>query len=413
MHSEEEKSINMPFGQVMYVMAKPTGSACNLSCEYCYYLEKSKLHNSSSQLMSDEMLELFIREYIQSQTTLEVLFVWHGGEPLLRPISFYERVLELQKRYAGKRKIANSIQTNGTLLTDEWCEFLRANNFLVGISIDGPEHLHDALRRTTKGAGCFKDVVRGLRLLAKHGVEWNAMATVNSVNVGHPMEFYRFFFFFLESKFLQFAPIVERTAHHANGTLLAHIGEQTGVVTPQSVKAEEWGEFLCTIFDEWVCNDVGKMFVQLFDSTLANWVGHPPGVCTMSKYCGHAAVVEHNGDVYSCDHFVFPEYRLGNLCEKSLSAMMYGPQQSRFGTAKYTTLPRQCLDCEYEFACHGECPRNRFAATADGESRLNYLCKGYYRFFDHAAPYMDYMRKMLQLKQAPARVMEWAKRGHN
>ena len=409
MYEQEENNIELPFGRVMYVMAKPIGSACNLSCEYCYYLEKSKLHHSSSQQMSDEMLELFIREYIQSQTTLEVLFTWHGGEPLLRPISFYKRVLELQQQYAGSRRVVNAIQTNGTLLTDEWCEFLRANNFLVVISIDGPEHLHNALRHTRQGEGCFKDVMSGLRLLAKHRVEWNAMATVTSANVAHPLEFYRFFRDELECQFLQFTPVVERTPHNPNGTLLAHAGQQCGSVTPHSVKAEEWGEFLCAIFDEWVQNDVGKMFVQLFDSTLANWVGQPPGVCTMSKYCGHAAVIEHNGDVYSCDHFVFPEYRLGNLREKSLSAMMYGQQQSRFGVAKHNSLPGQCLNCEYEFACHGECPRNRFVTSADGEQRLNYLCKGYYRFFDHAAPYMDYMRKMLQSGQAPARVMEWAK----
>ena len=359
--------------------------------------------------MSDEMLELFIREYIQSQTTLEVLFTWHGGEPLLRPISFYKRVLELQQQYAGSRRVVNAIQTNGTLLTDEWCEFLRANNFLVGISIDGPEHLHNALRHTRQGEGCFKDVMSGLRLLAKHRVEWNAMATVNSANVAHPLEFYRFFRDELECQFLQFTPVVERTTHNPNGSLVAHAGQHCGSVTPHSVKAEEWGEFLCAIFDEWVQNDVGRVFVQLFDSTLANWVGQPPGVCTMSKYCGHAAVIEHNGDVYSCDHFVFPEYRLGNLREKSLSAMMYGQQQNRFGVAKYNSLPDQCLNCEYEFACHGECPRNRFVTSTDGEQRLNYLCKGYYRFFDHAAPYMDYMRKMLQSGQAPARVMEWAK----
>lgn len=409
MNSQSEKDIILPFGRPMYVMAKPIGSACNLNCHYCYYLEKDKLHPSPSQMMSDEMLETFIREYIKSQTTLEVLFTWHGGEPLLRPISFYHRALELQRHYAGRCTIANAIQTNGTLLTDEWCEFLRENNFLVGISIDGPQHLHDTLRKDHRGEGSFKDVMRGLRLLAKHKVEWNAMTTVNHANVSQPLEFYRFFRDELECQFLQFTPVVERTLHHSDGTQLAHAGEREGLVTPHSVEAEQWGNFLCTIFDEWVRHDVGKVFVQLFDSTLANWVGQPPGVCTMSKYCGHAAIVEHNGDVYSCDHFVFPEYRLGNLGEKSLSEMMYGTQQSRFGVAKHNSLPRQCLDCEYEFACHGECPRNRFLTTSDGQSGLNYLCKGYYKYFDHAAPYMDYMRKMLQSGQAPAEVMEWAK----
>jgi uncharacterized protein len=251
--------------------------------------------------------------------------------------------------------------------------------------------------------------MRGLRLLAKHNVEWNAMATVNSANVGHPLEFYRFFRDDLECQFLQFTPVVERTLHHSNGTLLAHAGEREGVVTPHSVSAKAWGEFLCTIFDEWVRNDVGKIFIQLFDSTLANWVGQPPGVCTMSKYCGHAAIIEHNGDVYSCDHFVFPEYQLGNIKENSLSDMMYSSKQSRFGVAKHSTLPSQCLNCEYEFACHGECPRNRFLSAPNGETGLNYLCQGYHQFFTHTAPYMDYMRKMLQSHQPPARVMEWAK----
>ena len=406
----ERESIELQYGRPMYVMAKPVGAACNLQCSYCYYLEKKRLYDASSQLMSDEMLELFIREYIHSQTTLEVLFTWHGGEPLLRPISFYERALELQRRYADGRRIANCIQTNATLIDDEWCEFFRKNNFLVGVSIDGPQTMHDSLRTSRRGESSYRDVMRGLRLLNRHRVEWNAMATVNAANVEHPLEFYRFFRDELECQFLQFTPVVERTLHHANGTQLAHAGEQDGIVTPHSVTADAWGEFLCTIFDEWVRNDVGKMFIQLFDSTLANWVGQPPGVCTMSKYCGHAAIIEHNGDVYSCDHFVFPEYRLGNLKERSLSDMMYGPEQSRFGVAKHSTLPSQCLSCEYEFACHGECPRNRFLTAPNGEAGLNYLCQGYHRFFTHAAPYMDYMRKMLQSGQAPAKVMEWAKR---
>lgn len=403
----EKECVELPYGRPMYVMAKPVGAACNLQCGYCYYLEKSRLYDASSQMMSDEMLDLFIREYIHSQTTLEVLFTWHGGEPLLRPISFYERALELQQKYADGRKVANCIQTNATLLDDEWCEFFRRNDFLVGVSIDGPQPMHDSLRKTRRGESSYRDVMRGLRLLNKHRVEWNAMATVNQANVEHPLEFYRFFRDDLECRFLQFTPVVERTCQTEGVERLMHGSEPRGEVMPYSITAEQWGHFLCEIFDEWVRNDVGRMFVQLFDSTLANWVGEAVGVCTMSKYCGHAAVIEHNGDVYSCDHFVFPEYRLGNLREKSLSEMMYGQRQSDFGVAKHTSLPRQCRECEYEFACHGECPRNRFLTTADGESGLNYLCKGYYSFFAHVADAMDYMRRQLQQGLPPANVMKW------
>ena len=403
----ERESIELQYGRPMYVMAKPVGAACNLQCSYCYYLEKSRLYDASSQLMNDEMLELFIREYIHSQTTLEVLFTWHGGEPLLRPISFYERALELQRQYANGRRIANCIQTNATLIDDEWCEFFRKNNFLVGVSIDGPQMMHDSLRTSRRGESSYRDVMRGLRLLNRHRVEWNAMATVNAANVEHPLEFYRFFRDELECQFLQFTPVVERRYMSGGESRMMHAAEPSGELVPYSVTAEQWGRFLCAIFDEWVRHDVGRMFVQLFDSTLANWVGEAVGVCTMSKYCGHAAVIEHNGDVYSCDHFVFPEYKLGNLNEKSLSEMMYGRQQSEFGEAKHNTLPRQCRECKYEFACHGECPRNRFLMTADGEPGLNYLCKGYHAFFSHAATAMDYMRRQLQQGRPPANVMKW------
>ena len=403
----ERESIELQYGRPMYVMAKPVGAACNLQCSYCYYLEKSRLYDASSQLMNDEMLELFIREYIHSQTTLEVLFTWHGGEPLLRPISFYERALELQRQYANGRRIANCIQTNATLIDDEWCEFFRKNNFLVGVSIDGPQMMHDSLRTSRRGESSYRDVMRGLRLLNRHRVEWNAMATVNAANVEHPLEFYRYFRDELDCQFLQFTPVVERRYMSGGESRLMHAAEPSGELVPYSVTAEQWGRFLCAIFDEWVRHDVGRMFVQLFDSTLANWVGEAVGVCTMSKYCGHAAVIEHNGDVYSCDHFVFPEYKLGNLNEKSLSEMMYGRQQSEFGEAKHNTLPRQCRECKYEFACHGECPRNRFLTTADGEPGLNYLCTGYHAFFSHAATAMDYMRRQLQQGRPPANVMKW------
>lgn len=403
------EEIELRYSSPMYVMAKPAGAKCNLRCGYCYYLEKSELLGGSSQMMSDDILELFVKEYIQSQTTSEVLFIWHGGEPLLHPISFYERAIELQQRYADGRRVDNCIQTNATLLDEEWCKFLGKHNFLVGVSIDGTRMMHDAMRKTRNGESSFRDLIRGIRLLEKYGVQWNAMATVNAANVEYPLEFYRFFRDELGCRYLQFTPVVERISTESGVPRLMHGGELGGEVTPYSITAEQWGRFLCAIFDEWVRNDVGQIFVQLFDSTLANWVGAPVGVCTMSQYCGHTAVVEHNGDIYSCDHFVFPDYRLGNLKESSLIDMMYGTKQQIFGMSKYTSLPEQCLRCKYEFACHGECPRNRFITTADGESGLNYLCEGYYAFFEHASKAMDYMRRQLEEGLPPANVMRWQK----
>ena len=399
--------IELMYGRPIYLMAKPVGAACNLRCSYCYYLEKRGLYDDSAQLMSDETLELFIKQYIEAQTTPEVLFIWHGGEPLLRPISFYQRAVELQQRYANGRRVDNCIQTNATLIDEEWCRFFVRNNFLVGVSVDGPRSMHDALRKRDDGSGSFRDVVRGLRLLSKYQVEWNAMATVNFLNVEQPLEFYRFFRDELGCRYLQFTPVVERTTTSSAGCRLMHAAEPGGELTPYSITAKQWGRFLCTIFDEWVRNDVGRLFMQLFDSTLANWVGAPAGVCTMSKYCGQAAAIEHNGDVYSCDHFVFSEYRLGNIHDTSLIDMMCGSRQREFGEAKYRSLPRQCRKCRYEFACHGECPRNRFITTVDGEPGLNYLCEGYYAFFSHVSEAMDYMRSQLDRGLPPANVMSW------
>lgn len=395
----------MNYGVPMFVMAKPVGAGCNLCCSYCYYLEKGRLYDERVQIMSDDILERYVKEYIEMQTTPEVLFIWHGGEPLLRSRSFYERALEFQQRYADGRTIGNCIQTNATLLDDEWCKFLVKHRFLVGVSIDGTRQMHDALRKTRNGESSFRDVVRGIRLLEKYGIEWNAMATVNSANVEHPLEFYRFFRDELGCRYLQFTPVVERVSMEGGVKRLMHAGELGGEVAPYSITAKQWGCFLCAIFDEWVQNDVGTTFVQLFDTTLANWVGAPSGVCTMSKYCGHSAVVEHNGDVYSCDHFVFSEYRLGNIMESSLLEMMYGERQREFGARKHTSLPSKCRRCRYEFACHGECPRNRFLATEDGESGLNYLCEGYYAFFDHASEAMEYMRRQLAEGLPPANIM--------
>ena len=397
-----------PFAKPLYVMLKPVGALCNLACDYCYYLEKSKLYTHNPRhVMSDELLERFIKEYIESQTMPQVMFTWHGGETLMRPLSFYKRAVELQKLYGRGRQIDNSIQTNGTLLTDEWCEFFRENNFLVGISIDGPQDFHDEYRRNKMGAPSFHKVMQGISLLKKHGVEYNCMAVVNDYNADYPLEFYNFFKE-IGCDFLQFAPIVERLKDDkSSSTALASAKDKEAELADFSVSPQQWGNFLCTIFDEWVKKDVGKLYIQLFDSTLANWVGEQPGVCTMAKTCGHAGVMEFNGDVYSCDHFVFPEYKLGNIYNDPLASMMYSDKQLKFGADKFDKLPKQCKECNVLFACNGECPKNRFTYDKYGEYGLNYLCEGFYKFFNHVAPYMDFMKKELLAKRPPANVMNW------
>ena len=395
------------FAKPLYVMLKPAGAHCNLACKYCYYLEKNKLYPTAQRhLMSDEMLEQFTREYIEAQTMNQVLFTWHGGEPLLRSIDFYRKALSLQQKYAGGRRIDNVIQTNGTLLTDEWCEFFAQNHWLVGISIDGPQPYHDHYRLTAAGKPSWKKVMQGIKLLKKHGVEWNAMAVVNAYNANHPLEFYRFF---KENgcQFLQFTPIVERLTRHEDGRTLASLADKDEIsLSEASVAPEQWGYFLCAIFDEWVRKDVGKIFVEIFDCTLANWMGISPGICAYSKECGHAGVMEHNGDVYSCDHFVFPEYKLGNIRDHSLIDMLYGEQQQEFSRLKHSSLPRQCKECDMEFACHGECPKNRFMKDKYGDSGLNYLCPGYYHYYQHVAPYMDYMKQELMAQRPPSNIMK-------
>ena len=399
-------NIATPFAKPLYVMLKPAGAHCNLACKYCYYLEKNNLYqNSHRHLMSDEMLEQFTREYIEAQTMPQVLFTWHGGEPLMRSIDFYKKALALQKKYAHGKQIDNVIQTNGTLLTDEWCEFFTKNHWLVGISIDGPQEYHDHYRVTPAGKPSWEKVMQGISLLKKHRVEWNAMAVVNAYNAEHPLEFYHFF---RDNgcQYLQFTPIVERLTEHEDGRTLASLADNREIpLAEASVTPQQWGNFLCTIFDDWVRHDVGKTFVEIFDCTLANWMGVLPGICAYSKECGHAGVMEHNGDVYSCDHFVFPEYKLGNIREQSLIDMLYGEKQQTFSRLKHTSLPRQCKECDMEFACHGECPKNRFEKDKYGEPGLNYLCQGYYQYYSHVAPYMDFMKRELLAQRPPANIM--------
>lgn len=384
----------MPFSRPLYVMAKPVGAACNMRCRYCYYLESGErraVHEST--LMSEDILERYIQEYIEAQTSNDVLFCWHGGEALLRPITFYKRALELQRRYAHGHNIVNTIQTNGTLINEDWAEFFHDNHFLVGVSIDGPEWLHNHYRPMRNGEGSWAKVMTGIETLNHYDVEWNAMAVVNNITARHPLEFYHFFKE-IDCHYIQFTPIVEPSSQ----------GEG---LSPETVDPHDFGNFLCTIFDEWVRNDVGEYFVQIFDATLANWMGVEPGVCSMAKTCGHAGVIEHNGDVYSCDHFVFPEHLLGNITTSTLVSMMYGEKQAAFARIKQGSLPTQCRQCEWLFACNGECPKNRLLTTSSGERGLNYLCEGYRRFFTHVAPAMDIMKRLLQQEQPPAMIMKF------
>ena len=422
-----------PFARPLYVMAKAAGPRCNLRCQYCYYLEKQHLTDKEGN-MSDALLEDYVRDYIQLQQTPEVLFTWHGGEPMLRPLGFYKQAVRLQQYYGRGRQISNSIQTNGTLLTPEWCRFLHDEGWLVGISIDGTQPMHDAYRLDAKGQGTWQRVVDAIHMLQDYGVEWNAMATVNHANVGEPLAFYKFFRDELHCQFLQLSPVVERIENGPSpAPCLAARGNRSRLVVPPgpfspitenaplykggvgggafiapySVKPAEWGRFLCTIFDEWVKHDVGETFVNVFDATLAGWMGVMPGICVYAEECGHAVVMELNGDVYSCDHFVFPQYRLGNIRQQGLPELVYGAKQTAFSRLKKESLPRQCRECLWLKACHGECPRLRFLHTADGEPGLNYLCAGYRIYFQHVAPYMDFMRGELLAGRPASGVMQW------
>ena len=390
-------------------MTKPVGSICNLACQYCYYLEKSHLYadeKGARHLMDDTTLEAFIRQYIEAQTQPQVLFTWHGGEPLMRPLSFYKRAIALQRQYAGGRLIDNSLQTNGTLLTDEWCRFFHDNHWLIGVSIDGPQEFHDEYRRARGGQPSFHKVMRGIELLNKYDVEWNAMGVVNDFNADYPLDVYHFYKD-IGCHYIQFTPIVERIHRHADGRHLASAADPAfSQLADFSVRPGQFAHFATTIFYEWVRHDVGTTFVQLFDSTLACWVGQEPGVCSMASTCGHAAVIEHNGDVYSCDHFVVPEYRLGNISHETITAMMYSERQRAFGLAKRDALPQQCRECTWLFACNGGCPKDRFRTTADGTPGLNYLCDDYRQFFAHVAPYMDFMADELRNQRPPANIMD-------
>ena len=396
-----------------HVMAKPHGPICNLDCTYCYYLEKENLYAAKGRdyRMSDTVLESYIRQYIQSQPAQHVSFAWQGGEPTLLGVPFFERVLELQKKYAGDKIVDNAFQTNGTLLDDAWGEFLARNKFLIGLSVDGPAEIHDAYRVDKGGQPTFARVMRGLDTLKKHGVEFNTLTVINRKNSYHARQVYRFLKE-IGSKYLQFIPIVEQVAAtpDPNGLmLLKPYARQKTTVSEWSVEPLQFGKFLSTVFDEWVLSDVGRVFVQIFDVALESWAGLPQSLCVFAPQCGKALAVEHNGDLYSCDHFVYPENKLGNIMERAMSGLVNSPQQARFGSAKATSLPSDCQKCDVRFACNGECPKHRFNTTASGEYGLNYLCAGYKHFFHHIDPYMRFMANELRQDGSPARVMEWAR----
>jgi len=393
-------------------MAKPIGPICNLDCTYCYYLEKEKLFPKGENFkMNPEVLESYIRQYIESQNTLEVTFAWQGGEPTLLGLEYFKKIVGLQKLHSGGRKINNTLQTNGTLLDDDWCHFLHDHNFLVGLSIDGPRKLHDTYRLDKGQKPTFDRVMKGIALLKKHKVEFNTLTVVSASNAKHPVEVYDFLRE-VGSGYIQFIPLVERLPAggvDTNGLDFAEPpepGQLASPVTRWSVPSETYGDFLIVIFDQWVRRDVGKIFVQMFDVSLGIWSGHGPGLCLFLKDCGEGLAVEHNGDLYSCDHFVYPKYHLGNIMNESLGAMVNSDQQRAFGQSKSETLPKYCRECEVRFACNGECPKHRFLTTPDGEEGLNYLCAGYKKFFNHVDPYMKKMAELMQARKAPANIMQ-------
>ena len=395
-----------------HIMAKPTGPLCNLDCHYCFYLEKEKLYpETSSWKMADDVLESHIRQYIEAQKAPVASFAWQGGEPTLLGVDYFRRVVELEKKYAGGKRIENAFQTNGILLDDAWGEFLAENKFLIGLSMDGPRHLHDRYRVDKGGQPSFDRTMRGLGFLKKHGVEFNTLTVVQKHNSARPLEVYRFLKE-VGSGFIQFIPIVERVAAAPNRdglVLISPSAPEQARVSDWSVEPLQYGKFLCAIFDEWVRNDVGTHFVQIFDVALGSWVGAPAGLCVVAETCGAAMAIEHNGDLYSCDHYVYPENKLGNIMDNPLASLVNSPQQQKFGSDKRDTLPRYCRECEVRFACNGECPKHRFIRSPDGEEGLNYLCAGYKLFVKHIDTYMRFMAGELEVQRAPANVMAWVR----
>lgn len=399
--------MNRPF----HLMAKPVSYQCNIACDYCFYLEKEQgtlRAGKPSRHMNDATLETFVRQYIDANPGPEVEFTWQGGEPTLAGIPFYEKALQLQKKYAGGKRVRNSMQTNGVLIDEAWAQFLAKNNFLVGLSIDGPAWLHDTWRKTRSGHSVFNKVIAAMSLLRQHHVAVNVLTVVNNVTAEHPQEIYRFLTRDLGAKFVQFIPAVEqRAVNEKYGELLYPQSLSGRQVTEWSVSGEQWGRFINGVFDLWVREDVGRVYVQLFDSALAAWLGEKPSLCVMQSSCGFGLVIEQNGDVYSCDHYVYPEHRLGNVRSDSLAKMAASKKQRKFGMAK-TQVAAECERCEWRFACHGGCPKHRIHKS--GERWHNHLCAGYKAIFSHMNPYMRFMAEQIQHQRPPAAIMQVAAR---
>ena len=403
---------------VFHVLAKPAGAACNLDCAYCFFLSKEDLYPGSSFRMADEVLEAYIRQLFAANEGPEVVIAWQGGEPTLMGLEFFERAMVyVQHHRKPGQKVTHTIQTNGTRLDDAWCAFFKQHEVLVGLSVDGPKPMHDAYRVDKGGAGSFDNVMRGWEQLRARGVEVNILCTVHAANVDHPLEVYRFLRDELGARFLQFIPIVERATPDSLPVVNQGWGSAAGarrplymqagsLVSNRSVGSLQYGQFLGTIFDEWVRHDVGVVFVQTFDVALGSWVGQH-NLCIVSPTCGCSLALEHNGDLYSCDHYVEPGYLLGNILRTPLAEMVTSDEQRRFGQDKFDSLPKYCHDCDVLFACYGECPRSRFLRTPDGEPGLNYLCAGYKQFFAHIREPMTVMANLLRQGRFPGEVMAW------
>jgi uncharacterized protein len=401
-----------------HVMAKPAGAACNLDCTYCFYLSKEKISDGPGQgIMSDEVLEAFIRQYIADTTSDEVVFTWQGGEPMLRGLDFYRRVVELQSRYAKRgQRIENDLQTNGVLLDDAWCEFLKAQRFLVGLSIDGPRELHDRCRPSKRGRPTFDEVMRGARLLQRYGIPFNTLTCVHRYNARFPIDIYRFLRDELGSTRMQFTPVVEFRGfdrHSIRGATSAapqandpraRPSHPVSIVTEWSVDPDDWGYFLNRVFDRWVGRDVGKIFVNQFDALLAQQCSQPAQMCVYAEHCGKGVAVEHDGSLYSCDHYVYPDYRLGDIRHTRLRDMVLSRAQVQFGYAKSESLPGECRACPWLAQCWVECPKNRLLSSKDGEAGLNYLCRGLKAFYAHAMPEVRRIAAELQAKHGSQRL---------
>jgi uncharacterized protein len=397
----------------VHVMAKPSGAVCNIDCTYCFYLEKEKLYPDDRKQwrMDDRTLEAYVKQYIEAQSVSDVNFAWQGGEPTLMGLDFYRRAVALQAEYANGKRVTNAFQTNGILLDDEWGEFLAEHAFLVGVSIDGPQEVHDHYRVDKGGKPTFDKVVAGIETLKRHDVEFNTLTVLQSHNAQHPLQIYRFLKD-VGSNFMQFIPIVERTAHQSSDDglqLIAPAYQGNASLTPWSLPADQYGRFLNQVFDEWVRKDVGRIFVQIFDMALGAWMGQEPSLCVFAETCGDALIIEHNGDLYSCDHFVYDEHNLGNIHEKTIAELVQSDHQIKFGQDKKDTLPRHCLDCDVRFVCNGGCPKHRFIKTPSGEEGLNYFCRGYKSFFKHIDPCMRFMANEVRQGRPASGVAQWVK----